>query len=276
MVRDNAAVEAVNESTPRDFIDEQFARLNRPSEEAARLADLTREVERNRAELVRLQSELRQVGERWARADAALNAIRAGSQRVSMILAMAVIVVAVVLWHFLTVAREQPVPQIPKKHETSEPRVDTSPPTVDSKALHVIGRIRSGTFESGASDCAPDERPCKHWQRDVPATRFDSFEAAVNALLAGISAPGPIVFVVEGGHDSESLSPSTKAEVGSNLNLAMLRAYYARTELEQLLIDRNYDATYISTVRSDTPRKPKMDSDRRVIITLLAAAQPQG
>jgi len=239
----------------QDFIDEQFARLELQSQEAERFACLTAEVTRNRDELLRIQGDLKWIGERLAKANDTLMDVKGRAQRISVGLTFAVIVLAVLLGFSIS---ETPAP-------VAKPTVKTAPPAA-AKPVLVIRQITSDVFESGSSKCTLDERPCNRWT-PVTGGQGESLGAAVLRMLSG-TAPGPVMFVVEGGHDSVG--------VRNNLRLAMMRAYYARTLLEtQLPGNLGYQPIFISTVRSQSLVPRNMDTDRSVTITIVAAAETQ-
>jgi hypothetical protein len=94
-------------------------------------------------------------------------------------------------------------------------------------------------------------------------------------MLEG-TEPGPLMVVIQGGHDSQNLSERFPKQLHYNFMLALLRADSVRKKLEGQfgsLPDRK--PTYVTTARSESHRDILDSADRTVTLTFIAPFKGQ-
>lgn len=130
--------------------------------------------------------------------------------------------------------------------------------------------FRSASFDPGDSGCASSENdPCNTWF-DVEDGRQVPMESIVKT-----AATGPFVLVVQGGHDSQELKPALRREIGSNLQLAQLRADHALEYIRGKWIPNGQSSgSLVSTTRVVSKSASLKEKDRSLTLFLITAATP--
>lgn len=276
-----------------DFIDQQFDRLDREQEEASTLRRLDAATARHAEELARAQSGIQHLTTGAQQLREMLRQVKSQAQRISLMLSLAVIVLIAILWlrppppeaglgssPALTATKENAASVNPPGAEASgkgapdgthpaKPSLgQASPPTSGTNRI-VIRSMTSAVFNpTGASECDVTRPPCSRWKQSSHTSVYEPFENAVTHLLEGIE-PGPVIFVIEGGHDSMRVADQ---KLGDNFRIASRRAYRARTALGPL-VPNQYEAVFITTVRGERTKATNAE-DRTVTISAIGTALP--
>jgi hypothetical protein len=137
-----------------------------------------------------------------------------------------------------------------------------------------IGQWQSDAFDTGRSSCAPytDKdgkilKPCENWTPlGIPnnSAPLDVFKAEQGSSL---------LLIIAGGHDRQPLTASFAREVGSNEQLAQLRASavsnYFLNQLESIPPHHRPSIQRVLVSRGASNVTSVTDEDRTVVVTLV-------